>query len=523
MNRKSTSLLILFIFSILLTLQIINFYDFTVDDAYISFRYSQNLADGNGFVFNINERVEGYTNFLWVVILSIFIKLGASPIVASKMLGIIFAYLTMFMLWSTSKIFSNNRLWLSNLPPFLLVITPYFSIYAVSGLETIFFCFLNLLAFRFLLYEEGNPNHLQISWIIIFLLTLVRPEGMLFFILYAVYKFFPQKNYARFFRWAAPFLALIILYSIWKLYYFGDILPNTFYAKTGRGIYQYLGGLFYTYSYFKNSGGVILLIFILLPALRLSAQTHLIKKSTGLLLTLFFSWIIYNIYKGHDPLPAFRFFVLILPVIYLLIGIGVNGFIELIANVGEKRTFGLKQTAIISTLIIGLLTFQNLIITYISRDKRPQMQEYQIQINKMDANLEFKPVGILLRDIAPADAKIALIDAGAIPYYSELYTIDRWGLIDPYIASLKSHGTIGEKFDVDYILERNPDFIQTKMYRSFYEKIKTREHPKISDFDWPGDYFLFKNSIFNSEYTMCNHPILDGIFVKKNISLGNEK
>src|SRR4051794_37248022 len=44
---------------------------FTIDDAYISFRYAENLASGHGLVYNLGERVEGYTNFLWVVLLAL--------------------------------------------------------------------------------------------------------------------------------------------------------------------------------------------------------------------------------------------------------------------------------------------------------------------------------------------------------------------------------------------------------------------------------------------------------------------
>ena len=39
-----------------------------VDDSLISIRYAENLAQGNGVVFNLGERVEGYTNFLWLCV-----------------------------------------------------------------------------------------------------------------------------------------------------------------------------------------------------------------------------------------------------------------------------------------------------------------------------------------------------------------------------------------------------------------------------------------------------------------------
>ncbi|MFT5442480.1 MAG: arabinofuranosyltransferase, partial [Myxococcota bacterium] len=54
-------------------------YFFLGDDAFISFRYAKNLAMGHGIVWNPGEYVEGYTNFLWVLILAAGMRLGLSP------------------------------------------------------------------------------------------------------------------------------------------------------------------------------------------------------------------------------------------------------------------------------------------------------------------------------------------------------------------------------------------------------------------------------------------------------------
>ena len=63
---------------------------FTVDDAFISFRYAENVTQGHGLTFNPGERVEGYTNFLWVLILAFFHVLGADTVVTAKILGAAF-------------------------------------------------------------------------------------------------------------------------------------------------------------------------------------------------------------------------------------------------------------------------------------------------------------------------------------------------------------------------------------------------------------------------------------------------
>src|ERR1035437_3918387 len=68
---------------------------FVTDDAYISFRYARNLALHGQLVFNLGERVEGYTNFLWTVILALGIKLDVGPVALSRFLGVAFGIATL--------------------------------------------------------------------------------------------------------------------------------------------------------------------------------------------------------------------------------------------------------------------------------------------------------------------------------------------------------------------------------------------------------------------------------------------
>src|SRR5256714_11236242 len=70
------------------------YFDFVSDDAYISFRYARNLAEHGQLVFNLGERVEGYTNFLWTVLLAGLYKLGLAPESTSRVLGTAFGAAT---------------------------------------------------------------------------------------------------------------------------------------------------------------------------------------------------------------------------------------------------------------------------------------------------------------------------------------------------------------------------------------------------------------------------------------------
>ncbi len=64
--------------------------DITQDDAYISFRYAANYLTGHGLVYNYGERVEGYTNFLWVMLLALLKGVfGINYFYSSRFIGVI--------------------------------------------------------------------------------------------------------------------------------------------------------------------------------------------------------------------------------------------------------------------------------------------------------------------------------------------------------------------------------------------------------------------------------------------------
>jgi len=68
------------------------------DDAFISFRYAQNLVSGHGLVFNVGERVEGYTNFLWTLLIAGGLSTGFSAEGTAQVLGVMFYLGTVVLL-----------------------------------------------------------------------------------------------------------------------------------------------------------------------------------------------------------------------------------------------------------------------------------------------------------------------------------------------------------------------------------------------------------------------------------------
>src|SRR4051795_7556496 len=84
-------------------------FNFVTDDAFISFVYSRNLARHGQLVFNLGERVEGYTNFLWTVILAALLKIGLAPELMSRVLGTASGVATLFVCAFASRTLRQSR------------------------------------------------------------------------------------------------------------------------------------------------------------------------------------------------------------------------------------------------------------------------------------------------------------------------------------------------------------------------------------------------------------------------------
>ena len=112
------------------------------------------------------------------------------------------------------------------------------SVFATSGLETSMFLCLIIWIFRIL-----EIKHHSLFLLLGFILTLTRPEGALFALVGA---FFMGR------RCLLQLMSLLSLYAIWKLFYYGDLLPNTFYAKGSEN--QWQQGLLYVGCSYRPIG-----------------------------------------------------------------------------------------------------------------------------------------------------------------------------------------------------------------------------------------------------------------------------
>ena len=221
---------------------------FTIDDAYISFRYARNLLEGHGLVFNPGERVEGYTNFLWVLELAALWRLsGVPPDVYAPWLSVLCTAATIAtVLWWAFHLpgIKARRLTAWMALGFLCASAAFGVWTSGGGLETRQFTLFVALAVALTSARPHGRAALLLASASLGAAALTRPEGSLFalccFAWFGVWHHFdedrrPWRGHAA--CLVVPCLLIVVGHYLFRYGYYGEWLPNTYYAKYVRPWY----------------------------------------------------------------------------------------------------------------------------------------------------------------------------------------------------------------------------------------------------------------------------------------------
>jgi len=465
-----------------------------VDDAFISYRYAQNLTAGHGLVFNPGERVEGYTNFLWVLLLAAGIKLGIKPEPVSIVLGVASA-LGLIAVVARASVKLNlgaATVWVA---PALLAVSPALAVWATGGLETTFYAFLLTLGVcRFA--EEVEDAKPRLATAMIFAVaSLTRPEGALYGALMSalLLAFMGRTRAGRiaWVRWTGVFIVVFLTYFVWRWHYYGYLLPNTFYAKVAAGGSQVGRGLWYLAAFGSAIGYWLAIPLVGIALLR--------RKALLIIAAATVAQFAFVIFVGGDGLPMYRFFVPVLGLLFLLVAWGSEALLNRIAASRGMRAISaaLLVLACLHTARAGLSGPQYL---YVKQD--------QAEV------ATWTEIGRWFRDNAKPGESIGVVPAGAVPYYSELQALDMLGLNDVTIAHTPvtmGHGQAGhEKYNTGYVLERAPTYLLIGAYRLF----PTPDDPsrQVTPF-YPVERELLGSPEFRSRYRVRQGKAASGYFV----------
>lgn len=289
------------------------------DDAFISFRYIRNLLAGNGMVYNTGEYVEGYTNPLWCLLIAgvsaltgIEIPLAAVVLNVLVYLGLIAAAYRFGLRLSPDRPIP--------LAACLIAVQMSITAYATTGMETLFGALLVLMG-AWALSEPGRQRAIAAG--VIFALAVVhRLDHALFWVagFLAVGVGALREGWREVLRTWAGYLVpvlLVVLYLACKVAYYGDLLPNTFYAKEAHGL-RADQGLLYFLTFAAGSHAQLLLV-PLLAFLWLARRTHLALVSFVVLASG--AWFVFLLKVGGDFMYA-RFCLPLFPLLLVCAAAG---------------------------------------------------------------------------------------------------------------------------------------------------------------------------------------------------------
>lgn len=387
---------------------------FMLDDAFISLRYAENLASGHGLTFNPGERVEGYTNFFWTLLLAPPFLLGIDPVLFAQVLGLACLAGTLALTHALGRrLLRDARMaWLATL---VVGLHQSVSAYGTSGLETqlvtVLFLALSWVATR----DTFRSSEALGFSLLAAAAVMTRPDSALvaLFWLWVALRKAPSRAHAV--RLIGPAALLGAAWVTFKLSYYGELLPNTFTAKVG-GSSDLAFGLSYLEAF--------ALATLLLPGALLSPfLTRALGSPDGdrglarLLLGAVIIQAILIAGLGGDFME-FRFMVPLCPwmVLLTLRGVGRNPWVA----------------AAISALLVAWSWAPPVSSSTSAGVEDIAMLEGHLHTPHQD----WIGIGKRLRFDLPAgsDVLLATTAAGAIPYYSKLPTLDMLGLTDTEVA-----------------------------------------------------------------------------------------
>jgi hypothetical protein len=406
----------------------------TWDDAYITFRFSENLGEGHGLVWNRGgERVEGYTSALHVFMLALGQWVGIPPenvILPVSVVSVLATFgLLLFILYQH---FGSLHP-IAMVPLALYLLDERTAVHTTSGLETQLFVFLLCLAYMFALSFVRNAN----LWssvglgVTTLLSILCRPEGVIFgLVVYLTLGAFALAKYravrvttseTRYLILSSVVLgSLGLFYAFWKWRYFGYLMPNSYYVKSGR---LSLSGLWHVAHFIKSIGiqyGVIAIgICFFIPWKRVVKMLSQADVKARLALTVgppilglvYYSTIIHEVgAASRFSYPTYFYFVIALALMLSY---------TIVSRETGSRLRLLKAMVLVAALtLVG--TSLKLDIS-VAPDTDFNLFHYKIAESLETTGLR-------------SNATILCDAAGIIPYVSKFDHIDRVGLVDNYLS-----------------------------------------------------------------------------------------
>ncbi len=450
---------------------------YTVDDAYIVFRYARNLIEGHGPVYNVGERVEGYTSPLWLMLATAAEALRLPTEQVCKIASLL---TVMVFIRSVSRRLVGLHP-TAQAPLVLLAAYSPLHVAIVSGLETA----VNAAIIGWLVLSSsaalapglcpkeapsgGERESLsrarssvravphnedrrrgEFSWPQLAayggLALVCRPENGLLVVIHGMYLWWAAPRMRRGI-WAAAgvWLAVLVVEMAARLAYYGAWLPNTAVAKMSTEAALGVGGWFYCRTWLGCSWWLVLLG---IPSL-LHRDTRRLAVNAWLLVAGQTAFVFIS---GGDWMPQWRF---LLPAAVLLT---IVGCISVDATVSAGRILSAAGRPGRAARWVGTtagIACAAVIVSQIwhFRSVRWTQEHYRRQLEALAAG----PVRYLGERAGEGELVVAR-DIGVLGYRTRCRVLDMVGLTDLHVARSSGYRH-RDRIDVDYVYGRQPAYL----------------------------------------------------------------
>jgi arabinofuranosyltransferase len=414
------------------------------DDAMISMRYAWNFSHGVGLVWNAGERVQGYTNLLTTLAMSVVARLldKSMAVLAVQIfgMGVMLAVASL-----TARIAEHVFDEADDQSRTTKVVLTFFSalayyplaFWSLMGMETGLLSLLLLFAIvaAFAYAKSFDFKALLLVGICLGLAVLTRTDSIVAAAL--VWSFVGWEALRRQ-RGGLALGHLSISFGVFALcvagqlvfqqWYYGEALPNTYTLKlTGMPLPERIeNGLGFVTPFLKQTGVALTLAGV---GVALNCNTR-----TLLLAALAASGIAYEVYVGGDPWNYWRMMAPTMPLVFVLVVSAIDRLVILaIRRKGSRCAFGPTSRAfphsslLVACTVSALLSVNLRFVPEIALLRKGYMTEN----NRENVN-----TALVLNRLTTEAATVAVLFAGTMPYYLDREAIDLLGKSDRYIAHL---------------------------------------------------------------------------------------
>ncbi len=386
---------------------------FTADDALITFRYAENLAAGNGFVYNLGEKVLGTTTPLFTFLLALFVLLKVPAFTAALFVSLACSGVTAVIIYRLAQMLRFTSL--SFVPALIYILWPRSIVADSSGLETSFFTLLVASAWYF--------QHRRLWYYSIALATLAsvtRPEG--FFLLGLVLVYNCWKDSRNTLAYLTVPATIIIPWLAFSYWYFGTIIPSSITGKLA--LYSYLAidspwqNLVYLLGLHSWWG------WLMLAAAVMGGWWLYQKQNFGRLELIWLAVMVAFFSFGRTQL-FFWYVVPIYPLFIIFVSAAIPFQWDRIAAWSKGITWVRLALAV---LIAGGLI-------YMCHSQYVYYKNYARYLNEVH-----QEIGLYLKANSRPGDVVSAKYIGYTGYYSELRVQDRDGMVNPLAAGYNRRG-----------------------------------------------------------------------------------